>query len=117
KAVLFSVLINCPRKCSAEASEMGAAIRVRDRICEWQNLIVITVVVLEHDIDENFVALSRDYDRLGMEDLFVFAQLPNELFDSVFIIKSLLLWRIDAFIGECYLQTRIQKRQLAQARS
>jgi hypothetical protein len=41
--------------------------------------------------------------------------LPNELFDSVFVIKSLLFRRIETFIGQCDLQTRIQKRQLAQA--
>ena len=96
---------------------MGAPVGVRDGIRERQNLIVVAVVVLEHDIDKNFVALPCDHDRLGMQDLFVFTQLPNELFDSVFVIKSLLLWRIDAFIGERDLQTRIQKRQLAQARS
>ena len=116
KAVLFCVLIDCPCQRSAESSEMGAAVRVRDRIRERQNLIVVAVVVLEDDIDKNFVALSCDHDRLGMQDLFVFAQLPNELFDSVFVKKSLLLWRIDAFIGERDLQTGIQKRQLAQAR-
>jgi hypothetical protein len=67
---------------------------------------------LEHDIDKNFVALSCDHDRLGVQDLFVFTQLPNEFFDSVFVIKSLFFGRIETFIGEHDLQTWIQKRQL-----
>src|SRR5439155_5886196 len=117
KAVLFCVLIDCPCERSAESSEMGAPVGVRNGIRERQNLIVVAVVVLEHDIDKDFVALPFDHDRFGMQDLFVFTQLPNELFDPVFVKKSLLLWRIEAFIGERDLQTRIKKRQLAQARS
>src|SRR4030095_14193306 len=96
---------------------MGAPVGGRDGIGEWQNLIVVAVVVLEYDIDKNFVALSCDHDRLGVQDLLVLAQLPNELFDAVFVIKSLLFRRIDAFISESDLQTRIQKCQLAQTRS
>ena len=69
---------------------MRAAVGVRDGIRERQNLIVVAVVVLEHDIDKNFVALSCDHDRLGMQDLFVFAQLLNEFFDSVFVRKTSL---------------------------
>src|SRR5262249_61136911 len=100
----------------AEGGEMRAAIGVRDGIGERQNLVVVTVVVLQHDIHKNFVALSRDYDRLWMQDLFVLAELPNELFNPVFVIEALLLRRIDAFISERNLQTGIQKRQLAQPR-
>jgi len=86
---LFCVLIDCPCKRSAESSEMRTPIRVWDGIRERQNLVVVTVVVLEHDIDKNFVALSCDHDRLGVQDLFVFTQLLNEFFDSVFVKKSL----------------------------
>ena len=50
-----------------------------------RKLIVVTVVVLQNDIDKNLVTLTRDHHRLGMQDLFVFAQLLNELLDPVFI--------------------------------
>src|SRR4029077_10513719 len=105
KAVLFCVLIDCPCERSAESSEMGAAVGVRDRIRERQNLIVVAVVVLEHDIDKNLVPLSCDHDRLGVQNLFILAELPNELFDSVFVIKSLLFRRIETFVAERDLQT------------
>ena len=88
KAVWFCVLIDCLCERSAESGQMRAAVRVRDGIRERQNLIVVAVVVLEHDIDKNFVALPCDHDRLGMQDLFVFAELLNELFDPVFVEKS-----------------------------
>src|SRR5262249_58231509 len=116
KAVLLCVLVDCPCQRSAETSEMRASIGVGDGIRKRQNLVVVAVVVLQYDIHKNFVPLSRDYDRLWMQHLFVLAELPNELFDAVLVIKAVLLWRIDAFIGERDLQTRIKERQLAEAR-
>ena len=47
---------------------MRAAIGIRDRIGKWKNLVVVTVVILQHDIDKDFVALARDYDRLWVDD-------------------------------------------------
>ena len=51
-----------------------------------------------------------------MKDVFVFAQLLNEFFDSVFVKESLLFAGSPTLIGERDLQAGIEKRQLAQAR-
>jgi hypothetical protein len=53
---------------------------------------------LQHDIEKDLVALSRNYDRLGMQDLFVLAQLLYKLFDAVLIEKCLFFRRIDALV-------------------
>jgi hypothetical protein len=52
---------------------MRTTVGIRNRIRERQNLVVVTVVVLEHDIDKNFIPLSCDHDRFGVQDLFVLA--------------------------------------------
>ena len=94
---------------------MCAAIRIRDGIRKRQNLIVVTVIVLQHDIDKHFVALPRDHDRLWMQYLLVFAELLYELFDPVFVEKFLFLRRIVAFVGQRNFETRIKECQFAQA--
>src|SRR5690242_10437192 len=94
---------------------MRAAIWIRNRIRERQNLVVIAVVILEHHIDKNFVTLSSDDDGLGVQDLLVLSELPNELFNSMLVKESFGLWRVDAFISERDLETGIEKRQFTQA--
>ena len=86
---------------------MGAAVRIRNRIGERQNLVVVTVVVLQDNIDKHFVALPRNHDRLGVQYLFVFTQLLYEFLDAVFVKKCFLLWRIAAFIGQIDFETWI----------
>ena len=51
-----------------------------------------------------------------MNDLFVFAELFDELFDAVLVEKRFLLRRVAAFVGERDFQTGIEKRELAQPR-
>ena len=93
---------------------MRAAVRIRNRICEALDLVVVAVVILEDDIDEHFFALPRKHDRLRMDDLFVLAQLANEFLDPFLVDKSFFLRRIAPFIDEADLKAWIQKRQLAQ---
>ena len=88
---------------------MGASVRIRDRIGKRQNLIVVTVVVLQHHIDEDFIALPRKDDRFRMNDLLVFPKLLYEFFDPVLIKKCFLFRFIAALIGQRDFQTRIQK--------
>ena len=57
KIVLLGVLIDCFGQRGAETGQMRAAVGIGDRIRKRQNLIVVTVVILQHDIDKHFVAL------------------------------------------------------------
>src|SRR5712691_8771767 len=110
KIARFRVLINglCERR--AEASQMRSAIRIWDGIRKRQNLIVVAVIVLQNNIGKNFIALSRDHDRLGMQNLFVLTELFYELFDAMLIEKCFLFRRIAAFIGLRDFETGIKKR-------
>src|SRR6266404_6535029 len=52
-----------------------------------------------------------------MQNLFVLAELLDELFDTVLAKKELLLRRIGALVCKGDFEPRIQKCQLAQSRS
>src|SRR6266404_7203550 len=52
-----------------------------------------------------------------MQNLFVLAELLDELFDTVLAKKELLLRRINTLVCKGDFEPRIQKRQLAQSRS
>src|SRR5215469_15654333 len=93
---------------------MRTAIRIRDRISEGQDLVVVTVVVLQHHVDKDLIALSGNHDRFGMQDLFVLTELLYEFFDAVFVEKSFFFRRVSALICKRDFQARIEKRQFAQ---
>src|SRR4051812_5135991 len=93
---------------------MRSAIRVRNRVCEAKDLVVVAVVVLEDDVDEHLVALPRKYDGLRVNDLFVLAQLANELLDPFFVEEQFLLRRFGPLIDERDFEAGVQERQLAQ---
>ena len=78
---------------------MRSAIRIWDGISKWQNLIVVAVIVLQNNIDKNFIALSRDHYRLRMKHLLVFAELLYELFDAVLVEKCLFFRWLAPLIG------------------
>ena len=100
---------------AAETGQVRAAIRIRDRVGEAEDLVVVAVVVLHHDIDEDLVALPRENDRLRMNDRLVLAELPHEFLDAVLVEKRLLLRRLAALVGESDLEAGIEERQFAQA--
>src|SRR4029077_19096196 len=52
-----------------------------------------------------------------MQNLFVLAELLDELFDTVLVKKELLFRRIGTLVCKGYFEPRIQKCQLAQSRS
>ena len=60
KIARFRVLIDRFGQRCAKSGEMGPAVWIWNRIRERQNLIVIAVVVLQDNIDKNFVALPRN---------------------------------------------------------
>ena len=109
------VLIDCFGQRRAKARQMRAAIGIRDGIRKRQNLIVVTVIVLQHDIDKHFVTLPGNHDRFRMQHLLVFAQLLYELFDAVFVEKFLLLRRIAALVCQRNFEAGIKEGQFAQA--
>ena len=95
---------------------MRAAVRIWNRIGKGKNLIVVTVVILQHDIDKDLIALSRNHHRLGMNDLFVLAELLYEFLDAMLVNEEFFFGRITALIGQCDFKTGIQERKLAQPR-
>ena len=114
QAVGLGVLVDRLRQGGAEAGQVRAAIRIRNRVRERQNLIVVAVVVLEHDIDEDLVALARNHDRLGMNDVLVFTELLHELFDPVLVEERLFPDRLRPFVMQIDFETGVEERQFAQ---
>src|SRR5205823_6037277 len=66
---------------------------------------------------KDFITLAGNNDRLGMQNLFVLAELPDEFFDTVLVKKELLLRRIRTLVCKGDFEPRIEKCQLAQTRS
>src|ERR1051325_2818241 len=93
---------------------MRATIWIRDRIGETENLVAVAVVILHDAIDEHFIFLPGQNDRLGMDDLFVLSELLDELLDAVFVYKALLLV-FAPFIRQHDFHARIKEGQLSQA--
>ena len=93
---------------------MSAAIRVRDGVCVTEDLIVVAIVVLDHDIHEHILGLVGDDDGIGVDDCFVGAQLPDELLNPI-AVKELLGPVVFAVIHQCDLHARVQERQFSQA--
>src|SRR6202023_492560 len=97
---LFGVLIDGAGERGAESGQMRTAVRIRNRIRKWQNLVVVAVVVLQHNIDKYFLALPGNHDRLRMQHLFVLAELFYKLFDTVLIEERFSPRRRAALIRE-----------------
>ena len=93
---------------------MGAAISVGDGVRVTKNLIVVTVIVLDHDIDEHIFCLIGDDNGLGVDDCFIGAQLPDELLNAI-AVKELLGPVVLTIIHQRDLHARIQERQFPQA--
>ena len=82
-------------------------------LAKQRNLIVVTIVVLQDAIDEDFVFYAAHKDRFGMDDLLVLAKLFDELFDALFVEKPFRLV-FDPFIGQQDFHTWIQESQFPQ---
>src|SRR6266536_4164061 len=77
---------------------------------------MVAIVVLQNHVEKDFIALSRDDDRLRMQDLFVLAELLYKFFDAMFVEKLFYLGRVGTLIGQSDFETRIKKCQFAQTR-
>ena len=91
---------------------MSAAISIGNGVRVTKNLIIVTVVVLNHDIDENIICLIGDDDGLGVDDSFVGTQLSDELLNAI-AIKERLGFTILTIVRQRNLHARIQERQFS----
>src|SRR4051794_39315896 len=127
--LLFCVLINCASKRGPETGRMRAAVRIRDRVRETKDLVVVAIIILHHQVHEHIVLdlllilvaklyrpLADEHNRLGMDQLFILAELPDEFLDPELVKILLLAYRIDTFVDEVNFEPRIEERQLTQAR-
>ena len=108
---------------------MRASIGVRNGVGKAEDLIVVAVVILQHEIHKHVVfdlllvlvakpdpTLAFENNRFGMQELLVFAHLPDELLDAELIQVLLVLRRFRALVGEIDLQPGIEKGQFTQTR-
>ena len=127
QAVGLGVLIDRAGERRAEAGGVRAAIRIRDRVGEAQNLVVVAVVVLQHDIHihvvldlglilvfESDLAFSSNDDRLRMQELLVLAELADELLDAHFVNPMLGAHCLPALVGEGDFEAGIEEGEFAQ---
>ena len=108
---------------AAEAGEVGAAIGIMDGVGVAEDLIVVSVVVLEDDLDvdlDGFVIeggrhFFMDTDGSRVERLLAGVELPHELDDAVLVIISLDLGDGGALVGEDDLEAGVKEGELAEA--
>jgi hypothetical protein len=108
------VLVDGARQGRAEAGQMRPAVGVGNRVGEAEDLIGVTVVVLQDAIDQHLVLLPRQHDGLGMEHFLVPAQLADEFLDAV-AVKKPLGFVLHPFVLEGDFDAGIQEGQFAQA--
>ena len=128
KIVGLRVLVDRAGERGAEACEMRAAVRIRDGVCETKNLVVVAVVVLQHDIEvhvvgdlvlilvaETDLALAENDDRLGVEELLVLTELAHEFLDAQLVKPAFRFDRLAALVGERDFESWIEEGEFAQA--
>ena len=119
-------MIDRASESGAETGQVRAAIGVRDRVGEAQNLVVVGVVVLENNIRKYVIVcdfaivvdlhltFARESDRCFMNDRFVFAELRDELHNALSVVKGGLFRGFRTLIFEINGQPRIEECQFAQ---
>ena len=121
--VRLRVLVDCARHRAAEAGQMRAAVGIVDRVGVAQHLVVVAVVILQHnlDVDLDFLVVElllgflAERDHLGMQRLLAFVELLDELLHAVLVKKPFRRGLRLALVGKNYFQAGIQKCQFAQA--
>ena len=109
---------------------MRAAVRIRDRIGEAEDLVGVAVVVLQHALDQDVffdvlavlvlhLGLPRagQLDHLRVKNRLAFAQFLDEFLDAEFVDKKgLFRLALDTFVGQADLEAAIEESQLTHAR-
>ena len=109
---MFGVLVDGAGQRRAKPGQVGATVRVGNRVGKAQDLVGVAVVVLQNAIDKDLVLFRAQINRLGMDHLLVLADLPDELLDPILVVETLALLR--SFVLQDDFQPRIQKGQFAQ---
>ncbi len=121
------VLIDAASQRGPESGQVSAAVTVRDRVGETENLIVVGIVVLENHVGKNIVgrlfavviqfdrALSVENDRFVVDDGLVFAQLNDELLNPLGVVKRILSGGFGTLVFQFDREARVQERQLTKA--
>ncbi len=92
---------------------MRSTVGIRDRIGKAEDLIIVTVIVLDDAVHKDLILLRTQDDRIGVDHVLSFAQLAHKLFDTV-LVEELFLFILFPFILQDDLDAGIQERQLAQ---
>ena len=92
---------------------MGTAIALRNVIGKGEDLLVITVVPFERDIDTDVTAFAMDRDRRCNKRRLRFVEILDEGRDAAFIVKLDGLFLGVAGIGEMEADAGIEEGQFA----
>ena len=115
--VRLGVLVDGAGERGAKTGKVRAAVRIRNRVCEAKDLVRVGVVVLQHGVDEDLVALAGDDDRLGMEYRAGLAELADKLLDAVLVEEGLAagaVLLVIALVGEDDLDAGIEEGEFAE---
>ncbi len=99
----------------AEGRHMRAAIALRDVVRERQDVLVITVVPFEGDIDADAVAHRRDGDRFGKQGALGAVEPLHESADSPLVIELVLHALVMSSVGQHQPDARVEEGELAVA--
>ena len=98
---------------------MRAAVHGVDVVREAEDVLAVSVVVLECDVHRECAAARKvprpfEVDRLLVQDVLALVEVPDELGDPPAVQELVRLGRIHPLVGERDLQSLVQERQLAQ---
>src|ERR1051326_7127648 len=109
---VLGVLVDRLGQRAAESAEARAALDVGDRARVRKNLFVVAVVVVDRDLGHDAILLLVEVDRLGVDRVFVLAQVLDELGDAALELERLSL--VVALVLERDVEARVEERQFAE---
>ena len=114
-ARFLGVIVDRAGQRRAKRRHVRPAVALRDVVGERQDVLVITVVPFERDVDADAVAHRRDGDRLREQGSFRAVEIFDEGGDPALVIKLVLDALLVPSIGEDQADARIQEGELAEA--
>src|SRR5262249_5421524 len=107
------------RERRAEARQMRAAVNRVDVVGEREDLLVISVVVLNRDLYRQVVVFGRvggllEIHRLRVKHVFVLVQVLDEFGDAAFVEELVLFLGVGAFVNDGDLDPFVEERFLGQ---
>ena len=103
----------------AEAGQVRAAVNSVDVVGEREDLLVVSVVVLNRDLDRQVVALGGvggllEIHRLRVEHVLVLVKVLDEFGDAALVKELVLLLGVGALVDDGDLDPLVEERLLAQ---